>query len=194
LVDEDGKTRNESGGRFRLDDSALHHQGTWSWDQNPFSTTRPFKGLLAILLVFNSWDLKDSNNALYDVRGREGSTHWYVVQDLGGALGDSGSLRPKRNNIDKFEQQRFITGESKGFVEFGYEGKAGHLIRDQITVADMVWAMNLLHGLSDRQWHDAFRAGGYSASASDRFIRKIQMNIAEGLRLDRGPALVGARR
>jgi hypothetical protein len=194
MVDENGRTRNESGGRFRLDEPTLRHQGSWSWDHNPFSETRQFKGLLTILLVFNSWDLKDSNNALYDLAGRGGAGRWYIVQDLGGALGESGGLRPKRNNIDKFEHQRFITGVSNGYVEFGYDGKASHLYREQIAAADVVWAMNLLHSLSDRQWHDAFRAGGYTPVESDRFIRKIQMNIAEGLRLDRSTASTRAGR
>jgi hypothetical protein len=193
LAEQGGKTHVEQGGRFRLDEPSLHHQGEWSWDSNPFVGTRPFDGLLAILLVFNSWDLKDSNNALYQVRGNS-ADRWFVVQDLGGALGDSGSLRPKRNDIDKFEHQRYITGVSGGYVEFGYEGKQGHLIRGRISADDMVWAMGLLHQLSDRQWHDAFRAGGYSPALSDRFIRKIQLNIAEGLRLKQSPAFVGVRR
>ena len=32
---------------------------------------------------------------------------------------------------------------------------------------------NLLAGLSERQWQDAFRAGGYNPEVSARFIRKI---------------------
>ena len=37
----------------------------WSWADNPFSGTRELKGLLVVLLMLNSTDLKDSNNSIY---------------------------------------------------------------------------------------------------------------------------------
>ena len=45
----------------------------------PFVGTRPFQGLLVILLTFNSFDLKNSNNTFYDVRGPRRS-HRAVVR------------------------------------------------------------------------------------------------------------------
>ena len=47
----------------------------------------------------------------------------------------------------------------------------------RITVDDVQWAGTLLARLTDRQWHDAFRAGGYPTDVADRFIRKIRLNI-----------------
>jgi hypothetical protein len=176
-------THLEPGGRFRLDEPSLHARGTWAWEKNPFIDTTPYRGLLVILLVFNSWDLKDSNNTLYDVQQNGGVDQWYVVRDLGGALGESGHLRPKRNNIEKFERYSFITGVKDGVVEFAFNGKQSNLIRHRITVEDMQWACNLLGGLSNRQWHDAFRAAGYLPSESARFIQKLQANIVQGQRL-----------
>jgi hypothetical protein len=187
MTDSDGRRRIEPGGRFRLDVPSLSHRGTWSWKDNPFIGTQPYNGLLVILLTFNSWDLKDSNNALYDVKQGNHVDHWYVVRDLGGALGDSGHLRPKRNNVNEFERQRFITGVDKGFVAFAYHGKRPVLIQHRITVDDVRWAEALLDELSDRQWHDAFRAGGYPTETADAFIRKIRANIAEGLNLEGSP-------
>ena len=45
---------------------SLKDQGEWSWQQNPFVGQRPYQGLLVILLLFNSSDLKNSNNTLYE--------------------------------------------------------------------------------------------------------------------------------
>src|SRR5262245_12694622 len=67
MSDSDGFHR-EPGGRFRLDVPQLKSRGEWEWSKNPFIGTQPYQGLLVILLVFNSWDLKDSNNVLYEVK------------------------------------------------------------------------------------------------------------------------------
>jgi len=182
------ETRKTAGGRFRLDEPSMHHRGTWSWQDNPLAGTRPHQGLLVILLMFNSWDLKDANNALYEVRRDHRNEEWYVVRDLGGALGESGHLRPKRNDVALFERQTFIKGVADGFVTFAYRGKQSDLVRHRITVDDVRWASDLLGRLTDRQWHDAFRAGGYPPDTSDRFIRKIRANILQGQQLSGMPA------
>lgn len=177
-VTDPSGSRVEGGGRFRLEHESLKEQGNWSWRMNPFVGTRPYQGLLVILLMFASPDFKNSNNMLYDVT-REGSTEqWYVVRDLGGALGEFGIVRPKRNDPILFEQQGFITGFAKGFVEFDHPIKQRALVEGRITPSEVAWAGNLLAGLSERQWQDAFRAGGYNPDVAARFIRKIRLNIA----------------
>jgi len=173
----------EPGGRFRLEDPSIHGRGHWSWDDKALRNTRPYKGLLAILLAFGSWDLKDSNNEIYDV-ARDGRTaRWYVVRDLGGALGDTGRYFVKRNDVDEFEGERYLDGLRHGFIHFAYNGKRRGLVRHRVSAEDLQWAASLLEGLSDRQWRDAFRAGGYSANTSDRFIHKIKSNVLEAQQL-----------
>ena len=54
---------------------------------------------------------------------------------------------------------------------------------DIVTPADVVWACELLARLEDRQWADAFRAGGYAPEASARFIAKLKEKVAQGLAL-----------
>jgi len=129
--------------------------------------------------MFNSWDLKNSNNTLYEFQNGDRTETWYVVRDLGGSLGATGRRAPKRNNIEKFERHEFITGVNDGVVEFDYDGWHPDLL-SRITVDDVLWASELLGGLSDQQWHDAFRAGGYAPGLAERFIRKLQANIGEG--------------
>jgi len=37
--------------------------------------------------------------------------------------------------------------------------------------------------LSDQQWSDAFRAGGYGPEVADRFIGRLHQKIADGEQL-----------
>jgi len=53
--------------------------------------------------------------------------------------------------------------------------------------ADLEWAATLLSGLSDRQWDDAFRAGGYTPAVADRIIRKLHANIARAQQFSNAP-------
>ena len=180
----DGKHEHiEPGGRFRLTHNSIKNLGEWSWQANPFVGTRPYQGLLVILMMFNSSDLKNANNTLYQVREPgTGPSQWYVVRDLGTALGETGRLAPQRSDIGFFEREAFITEVKDGAVQFNYHGWHQELFK-QISVEDVVWASELLARLSDEQWHDAFRAGAFNPSLADRFIRRLHEKIAEGLRL-----------
>jgi hypothetical protein len=173
------------GGRFRPKEHDLKEKGSWSWQQNPFVGTKPYQGLLVTLVMFDSSDLKNSNNSLYELKNqREGATEWFVVRDIGTALGETAKLDPKRNEPDIFERHAFVTGVRNGFVQFSYHGWHQELFRDRITVDDVHWACNLLSRLSDQQWADAFRAGGYEPDVADRFIRSLKAKIEQGRRLE----------
>jgi len=122
VKDADG-THVEPGGRFRLTDKSIKAVDTWSWQQNPFVGTRPYQGLLVILMLFNSSDIKNENNILYEVKEPGAAPrHWYVVRDLGTALGETGRLAPLRGDPDIFERQPFILGVKDGVVRFNYHG------------------------------------------------------------------------
>ena len=66
-------------------------------------------------------------------------------------------------------------------VEFAYSGWYEKLVRDRITPDDVAWASRLLAQLSDRQWRDAFRAGGYEPDVANRFIRTLRERTRQGL-------------
>jgi len=191
LADGSGRRRTV-GGRFRLQDESLTDLGEWSWQQNPFVGTRPYQGLLVILLMFNSSDLKNSNNTVYEFSpSPDRVERWYVVRDLGTALGGTGRIAPDRGNPDAFERHGFITRVEGGFVQFEYHGWHQELISNRITPEDLWWASDLLARLTDGQWREAFRAGGYEPSLADRFIRRLRVKIWEGQalgRFARGPA------
>lgn len=176
-------TKTVAGGRFRLRHPALTERADWWFQKNPFVGTKPFEGLLVTLMIFKSSDLKNTNNSLYEYRNGDLVEQWYVVRDLGAALGETGRFAPYRNNADVFERQRFILDVRNGFVAFDYHGFHQELFRDRITADDVRWACKRLDGLGYEQWADAFRAGGYEPAVADRFIRKLRATVAEGLQV-----------
>jgi hypothetical protein len=184
MRDEHG-LRTMPGGRFRPKLKELEELGDWSWQQNPFVGTKPYQGLLVILMVFNSSDLKNSNNSLYEYKPKDGRhERWYVVRDIGTALGETARLTPKRNDPDLFASAHFIKKVRDGFVEFGYDGWHQELFSDRITPADVRWGCELLSKLTDKQWDDAFVAGGYDPATASQFIDTLKKRIAQGLQLE----------
>lgn len=184
LKDEWG-THVEAGGRFRLELDDLKETGSWRWEDNPFVGSRPYQGLLTVLMMFNSTDIKNSNNSLYEYRGGGRLEQWYVVRDVGAALGDLHALAPRKNDPASFERVPFMLGLSNGHVQFAYNGWYKNYVRNRIAPGDVLWVSNLLAQLTDRQWQDAFRAGGYEPAVADRFIRKLRAKVAEGQALRR---------
>jgi hypothetical protein len=188
---EGGRTRVEPGGRFRLTDQSMKHVGEWSWQKNPFVGTRPYQGLLVILMMFNSSDLKNENNALYEIkRPGGGPKYWYVVRDLGTALGETGRLSRRRGDVDIFEREPFITDVKNDLVKFNYHGWHQELFA-QISPDDVAWACDLLSQVTDQQWRDAFRAGSFVPGVADRFIRRLHSKISEGQGLRRAAVSPG---
>jgi hypothetical protein len=185
---DDWGTHTEPGGRFRLEEKTLKSAGAWSWQENPFIGTRPYQGLLVLMLMFNATDLKNSNNSLYEYRNGDLVEQWYVARDIGSALGDWSRIAPRKGHAATFERQPFILGVSNRYVDFAYDGWYQKLVRDRITPEDVAWASNLLAQLSDRQWRDAFRAGGHEPQAADRFIRTLQKKVEQGRGLRRTAA------
>jgi hypothetical protein len=189
---EDGELREESEARFRPKLDRLERADEyWSWKDNPFIGARPFNGLLVVLLMLNSTDLKDDNNSIYELREPwpyEGAPpsravdRWFVVRDLGAALGETGKLYPRRNWIDGFEREEFISGVEDGGIRFAFTGRHRELL-EMITPADLRWAATRLQRLTDRQWHDAFRAANYADAVRDRYLRKIRQKIEEALKV-----------
>lgn len=167
----------------KLQGIELDDDGSWSFYQNPFVNTRELKGLLVLQAMLGNSDLKDDNNALYKLEEAvEGASTWYVARDLGHTFGRTGVLGAPRGDIDVFEETPFITGMANGRVKFDWRGRHDVLF-ESITPADVRWICGRLQRLSDAQWQEAFRAGGYPKSDADRFIRRLKQKIAEGLAL-----------
>lgn len=181
---KDGELRRESEARFRPKLPDLKRLDEyWFWADNPFSGTRQLKGLLTVMLMLNSTDLKDDNNSIYEPKEEwDGAKRWFVVRDIGAALGDTGKLFPRRNWLQGFELNPFITSISGDTVTFHYKGRHQELL-SMITPADVQWGSQQMARLTDAQWRDAFRAGNYADPIADRYMARIKEKIADGLAL-----------
>ncbi len=180
--------------RFRTELDRWRPGGEWSWYENPFVNSQPFRGLIVAQLILNNWDLKTANNRIYEATDPAAvPRRQYVVRDVGASLGPSKQFRlfamlgtrgmqGSKNDIDGFEQQGFITTVDGDDVDFDYRGMNQALV-DIVTVPDVIWACEQLAKIPDGHWQAAFRAGAYSQDVADRYIRKIKQKIAEGLAL-----------
>jgi hypothetical protein len=185
----------QNGARFRP--HLPNHEtigAEWSWYDNPFVGTRPFKGLVLANLIFANWDYKADNNRIYRVKPPIGeASRIFVVQDLGASLGMQTphlihklrlrSLRGSKNRIEDFERTGFIRSVHGDRVEFDYQDRLDPGLFENISPADVRWVCNLFSRLSDRQWNDAFRAAGYQQELRERYIKKIKEKVAQGAAL-----------
>jgi hypothetical protein len=67
-------------------------------------------------------------------------------------------------------------------VRFAFKGRHQELLR-QIAPVDVRWISERVLQLTDRQWQDAFRAGGYDAATTARYVNRIRAKAEEGLAL-----------
>lgn len=184
----------QQAGRFRPEIKGRQVTGDWSWYENPFVGRREYGGLIVANLIVNNWDWKTSNNKIYQLDAPvDGVNRMFVVRDVGASLGRTkyptllkwfrlrGFGQGTRNDIEGFESQGFITDvDSEQRPKFDYRGIYRDVIRT-VRLEDVAWTCALMSRLSDQQWRDAFRAGGYSPEQADRFVKKIKAKIAQGL-------------
>ena len=180
--------------RFRTEQDQWKATGDWSWYDNPFMNSPQLRGLVVTQLILNNWDLKTANNRLYEATGPSVEPQRiYMVRDVGASLGHSkqalffkmlGTIgrQGSKNDIEGFEKQGFITKVDGEKVSFDYRGLNQELV-DRVTVADVIWACELMATIPDRQWQAAFTAGAFPEADTERYIRKIKEKIAQGLAL-----------
>lgn len=180
--------------RFRTDVDPWRPTDEWSWSENPFVNTQPFRGLIVAQLILNNWDLKSSNNRLYEATDPSAKPHrQFTVRDVGSSLGKAKQFRlftmlgtrgaqGTKNDVEGFEQQGFIKKVDGDRVDFDYRGLSQSLV-DTVRVGDVIWACELLARIPDGHWQAAFKAGAYPQEHADRFISKIKEKVVQGLAL-----------
>jgi hypothetical protein len=162
----------------------------WKWAQNPFVGKRELQGLKLLMGLVENWDMKDDNNKIVYVPGREGAQGElrYVVSDLGATFGKTDSpggvgswlrqIRGTRNEPNDYAGDKFVTGVQAGKVVLDYEGKNSKLMRD-ISVEDARWLGTQLAKLSDEQIADAFRAANYTPDQVKLLASAVRSRINE---------------
>ena len=198
LIGPDGVFHNV---RLKRPPKGQEKLGTWQWGSNPFVGTREFNGLRVLMALINNWDLKDSNNAVYQEKrdGRsEGLDQTYLISDLGASFGTTGfrmSLEGSRGNLEAYRHSKFVSNLTEGYVDFGAPGRPTLIetlnlpvflhridlrwIGRHISRDDAKWMGQVLAQLSAEQVRDAFRAAGYSAREVNDFAAVVQGRIAE---------------
>lgn len=172
--------------------------GAWSWRHNPFSGTREFNGLRVMMALLNNWDLKDENNAIYEVERPGGKEEVYRVSDLGATFGNTGAswrVVMRRGGVRSYSRSKFISKVTADYVDFNVptrptliyifnpKGLIKRLrmrwIGRHIPRADARWIGQILAQLSENQIRDAFRASGYSPKEVEGYTRAVEERIGE---------------
>jgi hypothetical protein len=169
--------------RFEARPKNIERLDEWKWDVNPFVGRRELQGLKVMMVLFNNWDIKDTNNQILFVPNtRRGSQLRYIISDLGATFGKTGSLpllwriTRSRNNPEDYEKAKFIDGVKDGYVDFRYGGKNRGIL-DKITVSEAKWIGKLLSRLSEQQISDAFRAANYSREEVEMLTSAVRERI-----------------
>jgi hypothetical protein len=178
------------GGRF---ERSFKKVDDWSWFENPFVGTREFNGLRVMMALINNWDLKQENNAIYNVNDRELR---YVVSDLGGTFGKTGGdWTRSKSDVDDYYGSKFIHKVTNKDVDFVLNNRPPFLyavavpyyvkrvemekVGEDIPRHHAKWIGQLLSQLSNHQISDAFRAAGYSSYDVDGYTRKLRQRISQ---------------
>ena len=194
LIDPDGTMHNVRLKRFNKDEKKM---GIWRWRDNPFVGTREFNGLRVMMAIFNNWDLKDENNAIYEKRHASGPALHYTVSDLGASFGTPGLSHPhdrSKGNLAAYSSSKFIAKLTEDSVDFTTPGRPElfHVnpkefsqrlrlrwIGKNIPRADAKWIGQLLSRLSEDQVRQAFRAAGYSSEEVEKFTEAFEARVRE---------------
>jgi hypothetical protein len=171
--------------------------GEWQWKRNPFVGTEQFQGLKIMMALINNWDLKDSNNVVIKLRGRDNDELHYVISDLGATFGHASTtpllwrITRSRNSPVKYAKSDFLEKVKGDRVVLHFGGKNRGLMKD-ISVHDAQWLGSLLSQLSDSQVRDAFRAANYRPDEINLLVREVRERTSElvslrpGVQIGRG--------
>ncbi len=197
LVSSDGSMHDVRLERHLNDEKKV---SDWKWRDNPFEREREFNGLRVLMAVMNNWDLKNTNNSIYEVKGTNDASPAlrYVVADLGasfGTTGESWSHGRSKGNLESYQHSKFISKVTPEYVDFAAPSHPALIyiftpkefitrmdmrwIGRRIPRTDAKWMGSLLAQLSPDQIRDAFRAAGYSPAQVDGFSAVVEQRIAQ---------------
>lgn len=188
FVSADGTVR---GARLEKVDKAVKKVENWSWFDNPFVGTKEFNGLRIMMALVNNWDLKKSNNGIYNMHGRELR---YVVTDLGATFGKTGgNWSRSKNDVQDYVNSEFIEEVEPTTVDlvlrnrppllyavaipYYYKRTRMEDVAEDIPRAHARWTGTWLARLSTEQIADAFRAAGYTPREVAAYTKKIRERI-----------------
>lgn len=185
------------GARLERVEKGVKKIGNWSWFDNPFVGTKEFDGLRIMMALVNNWDLKKSNNGVYNVQGRELR---YMVSDLGATFGKTGGdWSRSKNDLEDYVSSEFIEELEPTKVDlvmhsrppllyavavpYFYKRTRMETVAEDIPRTHARWIGSWLGRLSPEQLRDAFRAAGYTPSEVAAYTNKVRERIRQLNRL-----------
>ena len=201
FVSPDGVAHNV---RLKRESPDAKKAGTWKWSDNPFANQRELNGLRVMMALMNNWDLKDTNNAVFEDKesGDDSRESRYLVSDLGASFGTTGiswTHERSKGNLKSYRNSKFITKATSEHVDFSVPSAPPLLfvltpkdyfsrvklrwIGKGIPRSDAKWIGSLLAQLSPEQIRSAFRAADYSPAEVEEFSEVVEKRIAELNRL-----------
>jgi hypothetical protein len=165
--------------RFEARPKGVKRGDRWSWDDNPFKTSKEFAGLRIMMAMLNNWDLKDENTVILEKDGK----FYYAVSDLGASFGKLpravGTKSGRSvNEPEHYSDSTFIKSVDNQLIVFHYTAPRADLMRG-INIEHGRWLADLLLQLSDKQIQDAFRAANYEAEEIAMLTASFKARIAE---------------
>ena len=170
--------------RFEARPDRWDRTGEWKWKRNPFIGTSEFQGLKIMMAIINNWYLKDSNNEIVQIRGRENNKAYYIISDLGATFGHASTtpllwrLTRSRNKPSNYAKSKFLKKVKGDRVVLHFGGKNRGIMKD-ISISDARWMGQWLSQLTDRQLHDAFRAANYRPDEINMLARTVRERTNE---------------
>jgi hypothetical protein len=172
--------------RFEARPEGVKRLDEWKWNDNPFSGTKPLRGLIIMMALVNNWDIKDTNNKVLLADGANGRPELrYIVSDLGATFGKVKLDVPgfwriarSRNEPADYAGDPFLEEVKGDRAFFFYKGKRQDLF-DDLHTSEARWLASLLVRLSDRQIADAFRAANYTPAEVHTFAGEVRARINE---------------
>ena len=186
--------------RLKREPKGEEKMGAWRWRNDPFADSRELNGLRVLMALINNWDVKDENNAIYEIASSRGSDKpalIYMVSDLGASFGTAGLAVPHsraKGNLESYVHSKFITKVTSDYVDFQtpalpsfplqfefpeYSRRVGlRWVGRRIPHSDARWIGQLLVQLTPAQIRDAFRASGYTPEEVNGFSKVMEERIA----------------
>ncbi len=190
LVSPDGVVRDV---RLKRHNPGEKKLGPWEWRRNPFAGTREWYGLRVLMAIMNNWDLKNSNNSIYQVHGSSPEQR-YMVTDLGASFGGTGFTGFSKGNLNDYQHSNWMGQHSGDSVDFNVPSVPSapvifnvpefshrmslRWLGHGIPIEHVRWMANLLGRLSSAQIRDAFRSAGYSPKDVEGYTEALQQRVA----------------
>ncbi len=122
--------------------------GEWKWRENPFSRQRKLNGLRVMMALMNNWDLKDTNNLIYEEKEQDAGAPelHYAVSDLGASFGTTGrswTHSLSKGNPKSYRHSKFIRKVTPEYVDLNVPTRPALIYlatpKELVSRMDMRW-------------------------------------------------------